>query len=241
MKNFKNLTVLVLFTAFISCNKNVEKPKVSYNKTSKTVVKQVDTTKILVADLPIQFDGTKYLIFPIGNLNISDNGVSKYESSSKMNEQSFTISNNMDNEITGYLQNLKFQKIDSDSITTLTDKPILLESTTYLKDFANKSKQQILVHLLADNDSNDDVKLDTNDIKSLYLSDISGAKFTKISVDMQEIINWKIIEYQNRLYFKTIEDTNKNGQFDKADKLHYSFVNLLEKDWKAVEYNPITN
>lgn len=239
MKNPKILALLTWFVLIISCKNEVEKPKVTYNKLPKTVAKQIDTTKITVADLPIQFEGTKYLIFPVGNLNTLDGGISRYESSSRMEEQSFTISNNMENEITGYLQNLKFQKFNSDDFTTLTDKQILLESVTYLKDYSNKTKQQILVYLLADNDSNNDGKLDTNDIKSLYLSDISGSNFTKISVDFQEIINWKIIESQNRLYLKSIEDSNKNGRFDKTDKLHYNFVNLSDKDWQSTEYNPI--
>lgn len=241
MKNIYNLLVLMFFLVFVCCKKNEEKPKVTYSKTTKVVEKKIDTTKILVADLPIQFTGTRFLIYPIGNINTFENSSAKYESSVKTYEQSFIVSNHMDNEITGYLHNLKFQKIDSELLTPLTDKIILLESTTYLKDFAAKNNKQILVHLLSDNDSNDDGKLDSNDIKSLYLSDISGAKFTKVSVDLHEIIDWKVIEAQARIYFKAIEDTDKNGTFDKSDKIHYNFVNLLEKDWKAVEYFPITN
>ncbi len=239
MKNPKILALLTWFVLIISCKNEVQKQKVTYNKLPKTIVKKIDTTKITVADLPIQFEGTKYLIFPVGNLNTFDGGISRYESLSRMEEQSFTISNNMENEITGYLENLKFQKSNSDDFTTLTDKQILLESVTYLRDYSNKTKQQILVYLLADNDSNNDGKLDTDDIKSLYLSDISGSNFTKISIDFQEIINWKVIESQNRLYLKSIEDSNKNGRFDKTDKLHYNFVNLSDKDWKSTEYNPI--
>lgn len=216
---------LIIFTLFgvISCKSDAEKPKLSYTKKTKVIEKQIDTTKVLVADLPIQFDGTKYLIFPIGEI------------SNENPSNDFTISNNMDNEITGYLKNLKFQMIGTDSLTSLTDKPILLESTTFLKSLSDKHKKQILVHQLADNDSNDDGKLDTNDIKSLYLSDISGQNLKKISSDFQEVLTWKIIDSQNRLYFKAIEDTNKNGQFDKNDKIHYNYVNLLEKDWKAIE------
>jgi hypothetical protein len=71
------------------------------------------------------------------------------------------------------------------------------------------------------------------------LSDISGKNLTKISVDFQELIDWNIIESKTRLYFRTIEDTNKNGAFDKEDTLHYYFVNLLDKEWKALEYKPI--
>jgi hypothetical protein len=145
----------------------------------------------------------------------------------------------MENEITGNLQNVKFQKIDADTLISLTKKPILIQTVSYLATISSKTKQQTLAYLLADADTNEDGKLDSNDIKSLYLSDISGEKFTKISTEFQEVLDWKIIETKNRLYFRTIEDTNKNGKFDKNDKLHYHFVNLLEKEWKAVEFMPI--
>ncbi len=238
MNNYIKSTILILFCISFSCNKEIEKPKVSYTKKTKVVAKQIDTAIIEVADLPIQFEGTNYLIYPVGNLNYFEN-ISKYESASKESEQNFNISNNMENEITGYLTNLKFQYIGSDSLSVLSEKPIFLESTTYLKTISNKTKKQILIHQLADNDTNDDGKLDTNDIKSIYLSSISGARFTKISSDLHEIINWKVIESQNRLYFKSVEDTNKNGAFDKGDKVHYNYVNLLEKDWKVIEYKII--
>ena len=142
----------------------------------------------------------------------------------------------MDNEITGFMQNLKFQKTDSDSLVSLTDKPILIHSVNFLSTIAQKSKQQILVYLTEDTDTNKDQKLDNSDIKSLYLSDISGKRFTKISTDVQEVLDWKIIESKNRLYFRAIEDTNKNGMFDKNDKIHYNYVNLLEAEWKAIEF-----
>ena len=134
---------------------------------------------------------------------------------------------------------MKFQEIGKDTIYALTDKQILIETATYLKTFADKSKQQLLVYTLADMDTNKDGKLDSNDIKSLYISTISGQKFTKLSADFQELIDWKIIESKNLLFFRTIEDTNKNGELDAEDSLQYNFVNLLDKDWKVNGYKPI--
>jgi hypothetical protein len=87
-------------------------------------------------------------------------------------------------------------------------------------------------------DTNKDGKLDNNDIKSLYMSTVSGQKFTKLSPDFQELIDWKIIESKNLLYFRTIEDSNKNGEFDAKDRLQYQFVNLLDKEWKVISYKP---
>jgi hypothetical protein len=44
-----------------------------------------------------------------------------------------------------------------------------------------------------DADTNRDGKLDSSDIKSLYLSEISG-RFTKVSMDLQELIDWNLID-----------------------------------------------
>ena len=49
------------------------------------------------------------------------------------------------------------------------------------------------------------------------------------------------MEAQNRLYYRTIEDINKNGAFDKNDLVHYYYVELLSPDWKTQKYNPIEN
>jgi hypothetical protein len=237
MKNLFLYIAIVFVGLFVSCKKEeAEKPKVTYETTSKAKPEVVsDANQIEVADLPINMEGTNYLIHPIGVMSGNGKGIkSSYDS-----EQGFTVSNYGEYQITGYLKNLKFQEIGKDTIYTLTDKQILIETATYLKTFADKSKQQLLVYSLADMDTNKDGKLDNSDIKSLYLSTISGQKFTKLSADFQELIDWKIIESKNLLYFRTIEDTNKNGEFDAKDRLQYQFVNLLDKEWKVISYKPI--
>ncbi|MCF6128148.1 hypothetical protein L1S35_00550 [Flavobacterium sp. AS60] len=237
MKNSFFYIALVLVGLFISCKKEaVEKPKVTYETTSKVKSEVVvDTNQIEVADLPINMEGTNFLIHPIGVISGKGKGIK----SSSDSEVSFTVSNYGEYQITGYLKNLKFQEIGKDTIYALTDKPILIETATYLKTFSDKSKQQLLVYSLADMDTNKDGKLDSNDIKSLYISTVSGQKFTKLSVDFQELIDWKIIESKNILYFRTIEDTNKNGEFDAEDNLQYHSVNLSDKDWKVSSYKPV--
>jgi hypothetical protein len=137
----------------------------------------------------------------------------------------------MENEITGYLQNLKFQEIGSDSLYVLSDKVMQIERVSYLKN------NKMLVYVLADADTNQDGLIDSNDIKSLYISSELGKNFTKISTELQELIDWKHIESSNKLFFRTIEDANKNGEFDKKDKIHYHVVNL--KDNKVSEYFPL--
>ncbi|WP_166921884.1 hypothetical protein [Flavobacterium poyangense] len=240
MKNYLKYIALAFIGTVVSCKEDVKKPKVIYDAANKaSVVAKADSTQIEVADLPIQMEGTNYLIHPVGDLRVFEKGTKARYGSSSVNDVSFTISNLGEFEITGYLQNLKFQKTDSDSIRPLTDKPVLILTATYLKTVADKTQNQVMVYTLADSDTNKDGKIDTSDIKTLYLSHISGEDFTKISEDFQELVDWNLIESKNRLYFRTIEDTNQNGQFDKNDVLHYSYIDLASKKWEVKNYKPI--
>lgn len=224
---------------FVNCKKEVEKPKVIYDASRGRSIAKSDSTQIEIADLPIHMEGTNYLIHPVGDLSIREKGIKTRYGTSSVNDLSFTISNYGENEITGFLQNLKFQRMDSDSIRALTTKPVLIQTATYLKSVADKTKNQIMVYTMVDMDTNKDGKLDTSDIKALFLSEISGDKLTKISDSYQELIDWNLMESNNRLYFRTVEDTNKNGQFDKMDVVHYNYIDLSNKEWRIISYNPV--
>jgi hypothetical protein len=230
------LSITVLLLA--SCKQEKEKPKVIYDATNKGISK-VDSTQVAISDLPIQMEGTDYLIHPVGDLRVYERGTKARYGSSSVIDLSFTISNYGENEITGYLQNLKFQKTDSDSIRPLTNKPALIQTATYLKSVSDRAKKQIMVYTMFDTDTNRDGKLDSSDIKCLYLSDISGKRFTKVSEDFQELIDWNLIDSKSRLYFRTVEDTNKNGQFDKNDVVQYNYIDLSSNEWKVINYEPI--
>jgi hypothetical protein len=234
---FVCIGISLLFLA--SCKEEIEKPKVTYDASKGRELTKIDSTQIKIADLPIQMYGTHYLIHPVGDLSVYEKGAKAKYGSSSVNDLSFTVSNTSEYEITGYLQNIKFQKIGSDSIKALTDKPVLIQTATYLKTVSDKINEQIMVYAMMDMDTNKDGKLDVSDITTLYLSEISGKKLTKVSADYQELIDWNLIESQNRLYFRTVEDTNKNGKFDSKDVVHYNYIDLSNKDWKVETYNPI--
>lgn len=240
----KAIIALLAATSLIavSCKEEKEKPKVIYKEPKSTAnALKNDSTDIKVADLPIHMDGTKYLIYPVGDMRIYDSSNRSYGSSRTNSSVSYAISNYNRYEITGYFENLKFQHVDSTSLSPLTDKPVQIQTVTYLNTIAEKTKQQVLVYTLVDSDTNQDSRIDYNDIRSLYISDISGSGFKKVSKDMQELVDWNIVEAQNRLYFRTIEDINKNGAFDKNDLVHYHYVNLTGEDWEVKEFNPVTD
>jgi hypothetical protein len=41
------------------------------------------------------------------------------------------------------------------------------------------------------------------------------------------------------LYYRTVEDTNKNGEFDKKDVVNYYYIDLSKKEWKIIGYEPV--
>jgi hypothetical protein len=92
------------------------KPKVIYDAANKANENRFDPSYLF--HLPIQMEGTNYLIHPIADLVYYERGTKQ---GMDHVDSSFTISNYGENEITGYLQNLKFQRTDSDSISTLTE------------------------------------------------------------------------------------------------------------------------
>lgn len=225
MKNF-SLYIVPFLTLLVGC-KEEPKPKVKYDSTAPKVEIKKDTSKLEVADLPLQFQNSNVLIYAIGDLRVGEMKKNGYDE-----KANFTISNSLEDEVTGYLRNVKFQKVGEDSLHVLTDKVVMIERMSYLKS------KKIIAYVLADADTNQDLKVDSDDIKSLYLSTDMGKNFTKISPDVQELIDWNFIENANTIYFRTIDDASKNGEFDKKDKLHYFSVKLTE-DWKAVEFSPV--
>jgi hypothetical protein len=70
----------------------------------------------------------------------------------------------------------------------------------------------------------------------LYLSEISWKAIYK-SVNGSSGVDWNLIDSKSRLYFRTVEDTNKR-QFDKDDVVHYNYIDS-NNEWKVSNYEPI--
>ncbi len=237
----KYIIIGILLVTFTSCNEINKTPKVVYPKnefdTQTEIVK--DTAYIEISDLPIHLDSTKYLIHPIGKSKIHYSSKNRSYISKSYRQGSFSISASGRNSITGNLTNLKFQHINSEVLKPLTEKVINIQSVNFLENLFDKTKQQILIYVINDLDTNNDKKINSDDIKSLYISNIDGTNFKKITKDYHELIDWETIIVKNRLYFKSISDSNKNGEFDKGDEFFYQYLNLNDKKWTISEYNPI--
>lgn len=240
-KNMKRIIILPFTIILLTSCGNVEKPKVIYteNKNIETTDLKKDSTLIEIANTPIHIDSTNYLIHPIGEYKLYGTRGKESFDSFNYRSGSFSITKYSRNTIKGNINNLKFQQLDSEYLTTLTTKNILIKSVTFLRDIFNNTKKQILIYRVIDKDTNRDNKLDDNDVKTLYISNIDGSKFKKLTPELQELIDWEELAIKNRIYFRSIEDTNKNGEFDKNDKVHYKYIDFSNDMREVIEYRPI--
>lgn len=228
------------FLFLVACNTN-ELPKIKHTDrdSDKTLSISKDTTLVEIADLPIHMDSTSYLIHPIGSFKMYGSESKIYSGSSGNRSGNFYVSNYNNYSITGNLHNLKFQHLGSEHFTVLTKKNIRISAITFLRDLFDNNKKQLLIYRVLDMDTNQDNKLDTNDVETLYMSNIDGSDFKKLAPEFQELIDWKFLSINNRLYFRSIEDINKDGEFDKDDKIHYYYVDFNDDTHSVMTYNPI--
>ncbi len=236
----KNLLPILFLTLLLTGCSEEKKPKVIYaGQEQQTEKISQNSTQGIISDLPIQIDSTNYLIHPVGYYEIYERE-SRYfgSSSSGLGSFSFTREGNSDT-YTGDLTNLKFQQLESDTFVSLTNKDLRISSFSFLRAIFENTGKEYLLYEVNDTDSNNDGEMDYNDINTLYISSINGENFRKIGSQYQELIDWKTISNMNRIYFRSIEDTNKNGEFEKEDLLHYFYLDFDLEELNVVEYFPV--
>lgn len=242
---FTNIAALVVLALLgISCVQQ-QKPKVIYSEpsTSSSVDQEPsvpvieEPQEIRIADLPVVMGGSNYLIHPVGEVRVY-NSTAKY-GGSKSSRVSYAISSYVPYELTGYLENLMFQHKDSLQIRALTNQKLQIQSGSYIEVKKDKTTKSYLIYNVFDRDTNRDGHIDSGDIRSLYISYSDGRNFKKLSAELQELVDWNFIEAQNRLYYRSIEDINKNGAFDENDNMNYFYVDLMDPELTIMSYNPL--
>jgi hypothetical protein len=233
------LIIIVAATLFCSCGQ--ERPKINHEALDTTSVvddRIKDTTKILVSELPIKFDSTDVLLFAIGLVDLQDRaGYSKIGSSSYSSSDIASAYLNSDNLIGNFI-NIVFQD-KSGNEKKLTDKKIKIRSVNFLRDIFKNTKTGYLLYSVSDRDSNGDKELNHSDLEALYISKIDGSDFKKLTKELHEFYDWSLMNGESRIYFRTLEDKNKDGELNNKDKFHYYFIGFSVDTYSLTEYNPV--
>ncbi len=230
--------ILVMF----SCEGNKRQEPVDYtdDNTSTLSIENIltDTSKVLMAESPVYFDSTRIIIHPIGFVSLDEPKRSRFSKSSYDGYEA-PMANNSKDFIRGNITYLLFEDVDNGVTHPLTKEVLNISSVEYMRDLARKKDKHYLLYILQDKDTNKDGVIDSRDITSLYISNLDGTGFLKISKNFFQYRGGEWVSWCSRYYFQTIEDADRNGEFDKRDTYHYYYIDFSSDSYKVVEYNPL--
>jgi len=214
----KQLLVMVLLgTLLFSCKQTERDTRTVENFDAKTNINaKTEDNLEFIADLPIKIDSTSnHIVFQINELKDEQNDKKGYSSRKDYS--------------TNYLKNLIFQNIETEEVNVLTTSKIDIVSYEQLYNAKNEPEKVILYQII-DNFPEDKEALI---LTSLYLSIEDGKGFKKISLHNHQLGSWKYFPEMRKIFFKTVEDSDKNNKLDNLDEHHIYSVSI--DDFKSTE------
>jgi hypothetical protein len=223
----KKTLLLLSIISFLSCSDRENEKKIVYDES----IEQVEKTEIeensknnskskLIAGLPFKLDSAKTKIFPIGEIKLSNKkrGLTKVSSYSGSSFNFFAIGSYSNRGYYGHLDNLIFENLKTGKRHQLTNDQIKIKTFGQLHNDQNIPLKKLVFEIIT-KDSNKDNELNDSDLTNLYVSGINGENLSLISKLNEDLIDWTLLN-ESLLYFRTIEDSNKNGELEETDTLH---------------------
>ncbi len=122
--------------------------------------------------------------------------------------------------------NLIFYDIKSGETKLLTDKKTRISDfRTNLNEVGTILKRSVLYEI-GDTDFDSDKKLTYLDPEQLYISDVSGEGFRRLSPENEHLTGYQIVPNTDKIIFQTLRDTNGDKKFDKKDEVIWYLIDL---------------
>ena len=224
---------IVLMIFFVGCFSDVK--NISYEDDQFVEQDNImeDSSYMKSIEMPIHFDSVDYIIYPLTFVKNYEKNSYKRGSYDYENWGYYSASEGYNNEIddgyVGNFYNLIFQNTKTKEIKYLTNDRIIGNKLRYLRETYKKTGKKYIILEIRDKDTNKDGEIDSEDIISLYICEVSGNNLQKLSPNNQNLLGWKIDNQLNKLYFQTRQDINKDGVFDTQDSTLLYSVNLSQK------------
>lgn len=238
-KLFLLLTISILIFA---CSRN--EPRIVYDENDNVEHSEdlsdseTKNYKKLIADLPFSFDSLDYLYFPIGETNESFKmNVRTFASSYSKTSKSYSLGYVSGRNVNCNLDNLMIRSKDKSTFKLLTKSDLRIKSLNYLYRIDTLHGIDRFVYKIIDSDSNKDTYINDDDLVGLYSSKTNGDEFKRISPINQQLIDWETIDLQGLLYFRTMEDIDRNGEFDDKDRINLYEYDLIKGDSIKLIFN----
>jgi hypothetical protein len=198
----------------------------------------IDATQMIVSELPEKFDSTEILLFGIVLVDLQERSQYSKFGSGSFNSSEIASSYFEADELIGDFVNIVFQDKNGNN-RKLTDKNVKIRSVSFLRGIFEETKSAFLLYSVFDRDTNGDREINETDLKALYISEIDGSAFQKLTKEFHQLHDWRYVEGERRIYFRTFEDKNGDGELDNKDQFHYYFIEFSGKNFLVEEHNPL--
>lgn len=162
-----NRCLLIAFCGVLSYSCSKQTPKINHTNQVDTVATFAniveDTTKVLVAELPIRFDSTEVLIYAVGLVDVKKQGGYNKLGTDAYSRSDISFSYFGTDNLSGQFINLVFEDKNGNK-RPLTNHKMTINSVLFLRGIYNSTKQQFLLYNLHDRDTNGDGKINKRDL-----------------------------------------------------------------------------
>lgn len=211
------LTILTLLTLGLwACS---DKPKDSF--ADQTTEPDIETTNSEYNTINLQFnnptvlDSSDWVIYPL-TLEELEETEKGFKSSSYGRQYAYW-------NIAFYNTKTKQTRLLSDSLKMLINSISPKNDVIIQSGQREKRNEGLIYYSITTKDFNQDGKLNSDDPKYLFISDLSGQDFKQISPDNFDLIHWQTIQESNKILIQARKDINNDKKFNDDDEI-VSFI-----------------
>jgi hypothetical protein len=205
------LGIIILASSCTNESKSLSTDETNNTQTNKQLKVQYDS--------PILISKTDIVLYP---LKLNDDDYDSYKREASANHW-----------------NLIFYNIISGKSELLTKEKMIINSFNigHSENAPNRQatlSNQFIYYNITDSDYDGDKKLTSKDPNKLYLSNLEGKSFIRISPNNYNLSSWKIDDKHDLILMDLIKDSNGDKEFNDKDEVEYLVYNLKTRSLKAV-------
>ncbi|PLZ94892.1 hypothetical protein CEN50_24055 [Fischerella thermalis CCMEE 5268] len=203
---FKKIAVFTLVAALsFSCEGGITRK----SEQTQATAQQKSEQNLVYGELIVK-EQSDYLMIPVGLTDKNQDRLHSYE-----------------NRYNYYYNNIIFYGKKDGKTNLLLNKKAIINGFDLLEDKkAGKSSFRYWLYQIIDSDTNGDKKLDTQDAKIGYLSDLSGNNLQQITPNNSQILNWTLVQSAGAIFIKILKDSDNDQKFTEKDETNFIRVNL---------------
>ncbi|MFQ4144908.1 hypothetical protein [Chlorogloeopsis sp. ULAP02] len=209
---FKIAAFAIVSTLSLSCQKSIIKEL----EQTQATAQQKPQPNLTYGDLVIK-EQLDHILIPV---SLADRNVDK---------ESYHSYSRSYSGINQYINLIFYSKKDSKTHLLLNKKAIVT-GFELLSQKQGKIPPRFWFYQIINSDTNGDKKLDYQDARIGYLSDLAGKNLQQITPNHTQVMNWAVVQSVDAILIKILKDSDNDKKFTDKDETNFIKVKLAQPD-----------